>query len=803
MADKFGEAKLILTVDAAQMQTALDAINKQSDATAEHVRGISELLHTEAFVEFGKQAFEALSRVAEGIMAMGERGTAIQEVSNGFEGLALGVHSTADVMLGALREGTQNTIANFDLMKMGAKILGTGVVQTGDQMQTLAAGAKMLSERTGTDLKEAFETLTGAMVTGRTNGLKHLGLMVDSKAATMAFAEAHGKTVKELTDAEKATAVSAATLAVLRKQLGDGAEGALKFGELVAQAKASFQNFTDQISLGIAKSPVLLAGMNAAGAAISAAFGPQQKGIIAAVISVVEKLAIGVGYVAEFAVDAGKVLVTAWMVAKVAFNEYLTFMTGGLGIIISGFASVAEAMAKVSGSKAMADVAAGIRDAATYTKALSAGFEKNAADAMVSADEQTAALDKVKGVIHTVTAAMEAAEGKAVSTSAGTVKAIAGIGDSMEHVGQRTHEAAVKIADELMKLNQAIALGRKEGLDKQLQQIENEKEAELAKVRELKGLTAAEYAQMATLIGQKYAQMAVAAKAGADKIRDTHRKLENDIVLFTKTGTEKRLAEIEVARQDELASLEYLKANYTAQYTAMTALVQQKYTLMANAAKGQFTTVQQAAAAAGFKTRAELQDTAATALRTYNEMKESNKFTTAEMQKAWEDMEKKKQEATASGATFQKVTLADLATAASSFLTTVFGKSKAAAIAAAIIDLAAAVIKTFRTFGWPAGIPMAAMMTAAGLAQIAKIKSQSFSTGTANLDYQSFGRVAPAFLHGNEAVIPQGGGHKLAGEIAQSMKKTPSDGKMLRHMARQTDALEMLVRHARLQRQTA
>lgn len=63
-----------------------------------------------------------------------------------------------------------------------------------------------------------------------------------------------------------------------------------------------------------------------------------------------------------------------------------------------------------------------------------------------------------------------------------------------------------------------------------------------------------------------------------------------------------------------------------------------------------------------------------------------------------------------------------------------------------------------------------------GIAQIAKIKSSSFAKGTAGLDFQSFGPLTEADLHGNEAVIPQGGGHKLAGEIGASMQHQEGAG---------------------------
>ncbi len=47
--------------------------------------------------------------------------------------------------------------------------------------------------------------------------------------------------------------------------------------------------------------------------------------------------------------------------------------------------------------------------------------------------------------------------------------------------------------------------------------------------------------------------------------------------------------------------------------------------------------------------------------------------------------------------------------------------------------------------------------------------ANGYAGGTRNLDYQNFGTASPTWLHRDEAVIPRGGGHRLAGEIAASM----------------------------------
>lgn len=47
---------------------------------------------------------------------------------------------------------------------------------------------------------------------------------------------------------------------------------------------------------------------------------------------------------------------------------------------------------------------------------------------------------------------------------------------------------------------------------------------------------------------------------------------------------------------------------------------------------------------------------------------------------------------------------------------------------------------------------------------------EGFASGTPRLDFRNFGAAQRTILHGNEAVIPRGGGHQLAGEIAAAMR---------------------------------
>lgn len=107
-----------------------------------------------------------------------------------------------------------------------------------------------------------------------------------------------------------------------------------------------------------------------------------------------------------------------------------------------------------------------------------------------------------------------------------------------------------------------------------------------------------------------------------------------------------------------------------------------------------------------------------------------------------------------------------IAEAASTILRTLFGKSKAAAIAAAIIDAAAAIVKVFAQLGWW-GIPMAAAIAVKTGAEIAKIRNQQpgFAQGTPGTSFVDFGRGSMQMLHGQEAVVTRGQADSVAAMV--------------------------------------
>lgn len=184
-----------------------------------------------------------------------------------------------------------------------------------------------------------------------------------------------------------------------------------------------------------------------------------------------------------------------------------------------------------------------------------------------------------------------------------------------------------------------------------------------------------------------------------------------------------------------------------------------------------YKTTAERAAEAGFKTRAELQATADQAAALYAAMQASGEFTADALKAAWEKAEAAKRAAGEQTQSWTESANSMLVTNTVSTLAILGNKYKAASIAGAIISTYQAVAKSMASLPWPANLISAAGALAAGMANVNRIRSSEpgFREGTPRLDFMNFGSERWVPLHDEEAVIPRGGGHQLAREIASEL----------------------------------
>jgi hypothetical protein len=695
-----------------------------------------------AVTKFAGLTVGAITGATAAIVALGTHGADVADVRAAFEGLTQRAGESAAVMLGELQKGTLGTINNFELMKLANTALGTGLVKSSADMGTLASGAKLLADRTGGDTAEAFKTLTSAMATGRTGGLKQLGLFVDTKVAVENYAKSLGVSVGDLTDSQRAQALAAATLDKLKAELKAAGPAALDFGDNIKRGQVFVENLTNDLGEAIATSPVLKAAFDSIGTALQDAFGGKQQSTVQILMEWVNKFAIGLTYAGQAGTVAATVLVTVWYAVKTAILAVLTAVTAvGTGLVgfVAGVAELGSHIPIVGEKvKGFAEGANALAQGLLAATGSMAEQTAEAAKGVVGNSDLHRTIDKVGGALIVMREKMTealGAEALLLATTVDTTNGLADTGDAAE-------------------------------------------------------LTAAQIKAMedATRAGQE------AIHDMAEEAAEKFRALQEEMTLANMTGLERRLADIEVARQKEIAGLQFIAFAYPAMYEEMVAMVTEKHGQMTAAALQSFADQAGAAASAGATTRAEGEKNLAAAKKAYAELQATGKATFQQLQTAHAAVKKAEMDLDALAAAAKMKQFEMIASSAAGILRSLFGKSKAAAIAAAIIDTFAAIAKTLAAYPWPFNLIPAAAAAAAGWAQVNAIRSTDagFAQGTPGMGFEDFGRGTATVLHGDEAVVTRGQGEGLADMVLNAVRQGQGDGgEKVTHVVLQLDGRMM------------
>jgi hypothetical protein len=719
-----------------------------------------------AVTKFAGLAAGAVAAAAGAIAVLGTRGAEVNDVQEAFAGLAKGAGSTADVMLGALRSGVQGALSDFDLMKEANKALGGGMISSAKDMETLANGARELGKATGVDTKTAFESLEKAMATGRTTGLGFKGLMVDTTSATSAYLAETGKSAGELSKHEKATIGAHAVLDALNKRFTDRAPA--DFGEMLAQARVRVTNFTDNLGVAIAQSPVIRAGMIAVGQAIDQAFGTNQGNLVKTLMTYVNSFAIGLTYVAQGGLVAGQVLVQAFYGAKAIIAGLMT----AVAAVGTGFVEVAAGlgalMAKIPGHAKWIDTfAASTRDARLYMEGLTKAAAEETVEAAKGALGHSAAsqaLDKLGGVVVTVRDKMEEASKSQVKINE-KVKAFT---PATEEAKDAVSKYAEKMKATIQKLDDELDIIGRIGQDKRLKELKLGYDKEIAALAATGKTTGDLYDQAFKKITQKYHDEVAVVMASSDEIASARKNLVDRITLGSLTGVQLRLAQLEIEKAKEIETAGALTIRYSDEYKTRIRLINEFYAQSTSAAVESFTKEAESAVDSGksqIEKAKEVRDKAVdnfmqiamSGVASYDQVARA----AAAAAQAEINLDKMKNDA-------KKAGLEAVMGSMSSLLREAFGKSKAAAMVAAGIDIAAAILKAQTAAPPPFSFILMGLAAAAGAVQLAKIASAhaSFAMGSPDTAYMRFpASGAITTMHGEEAVVTKAQGQTLSDQV--------------------------------------
>ena len=183
----------------------------------------------------------AVQKAGEGLKSSFNIKLQLDGVEKGFKGLTKGLDFTAKSM-NNLSGSVKGTMNNMELMKQTNNALLLGVVKSEDEMGRLLKAAQTLGEAVGKDTTFAVESLVTGMGRQSRLMLDNLGLMVDSKVANQKYAEELGKTVRQLTEAERKQAFLNEAMSQAEEKAAQVGETQETTGVKMARLQASMTN---------------------------------------------------------------------------------------------------------------------------------------------------------------------------------------------------------------------------------------------------------------------------------------------------------------------------------------------------------------------------------------------------------------------------------------------------------------------------------------------------------------------------------------------------------------------------------
>lgn len=154
----------------------------------------------------GGMAWSAVSKLGDEVGEFMKRGSQLPALQSSFERLSAGVNANANQMLKSMQQASRGMVSEFELMKSANKAMLLGLPVTEQSMGTLTKAAVTLGRAMGLDATKSVDDFITALGRSSPMILDNLGLTVKVGEANEVYARQLGKTVEQLTDAEKKTA---------------------------------------------------------------------------------------------------------------------------------------------------------------------------------------------------------------------------------------------------------------------------------------------------------------------------------------------------------------------------------------------------------------------------------------------------------------------------------------------------------------------------------------------------------------------------------------------------------------------
>jgi len=155
------QTKLSILIDtifkgqgATQAKKALDDLDTSGQKSSKSMISVKDALKG---VEAGMFAVGVVGATFKKAFDLAQEGAQIEKVANTFDALAVSAGTTADILLGDLRNATQGMVSDLDLMQSANQFLAMGLANTGDEAAELARVAVTLGAAMGKDATQSME----------------------------------------------------------------------------------------------------------------------------------------------------------------------------------------------------------------------------------------------------------------------------------------------------------------------------------------------------------------------------------------------------------------------------------------------------------------------------------------------------------------------------------------------------------------------------------------------------------------------------------------------------------------------
>jgi hypothetical protein len=351
-------------------------------------------------VAFGAQ------QIIQGGIALTQTGAQALQTAGRFDQLSAAAGQSGDALLKALRSASGGQISDLNLQLAANRANLLGVATSAEQLATLMEIARDRAQSLGTTATEAFNDLVTGLGRGSPMILDNLGIMVDIKGANEAYAASVGKTVSQLSEAEKKQALINQVVSDGKAKLEEtGGAADTAAGKFAALGVAA-ENAATKIGSGLAT--ILTPAAEGATALIDMAASGENLN------STLSQL---VGALAQYE-SAG---LSSGDAAQQAASQFLTFVgvtneaTPALTEATSGGKAWGEAL--FSSGAAAAAAAGATRGMTTETDAATAAISSQLT-ATIDAEAKTRALTEAQDLIARLGGAVAAGFGTSQSAAA-------------------------------------------------------------------------------------------------------------------------------------------------------------------------------------------------------------------------------------------------------------------------------------------------------------------------------------------------------------------------------------------------